>query len=54
MYPTDVIYGWFFDFSDSISPVDQFEDLGYEGANFMDLTGSLLINLGLTLFIFLQ
>ena len=27
--------------------MEQFEDLGYEGANFMSLTGSLLINLGI-------
>ena len=45
MYPTDEIYEELFDFTESESPVEQFEDLGYEGANFMSLTGSLLINL---------
>jgi hypothetical protein len=48
MYPTDEIYGAIFEFTDSESPVEQFEDLGYEGANFLDLTGSLIINLILT------
>jgi hypothetical protein len=48
MYPTDEIYEVIFDFSESESPFEQFEDLEYEGANFLELTGSLLINLGLT------
>ena len=45
MYPTDEIYGEVFNFTESESPIEQFEDLGYEGANYMLLTGSLLINL---------
>ena len=45
MYPTDEIYPLFFDFSESESVNEQFEDLGYEGANFVELTGSLLINI---------
>ena len=48
MYPTDEIYEEVFDFSESESPIEQFEDLGYEGANFLGLTGSLIINLALT------
>jgi hypothetical protein len=43
VYPTDEIYQ-VFDFSESESPVDIFEDLGYEGGNFIELTGSLFIN----------
>ena len=54
MYPTDEIYEKVFEFTESKSPVDQFEDLGYEGANFLSLTGSLLINFGITVFIFLK
>jgi hypothetical protein len=45
MYPTDVIYGKIFEFSDSYSPIELFEDMGYEGANFLSLSGSLIINL---------
>jgi hypothetical protein len=48
MYPTDQIYEAVFDFSESISPIELFEDLEYEGANFLALTGSLLISLALT------
>ena len=45
MYPTDEIYEKIFNFTSSDSPIEQLEDLGYEGANYMLLTGSLLINL---------
>jgi hypothetical protein len=45
MYPTDKIYPIIFNFSESESVNELFEDLGYEGANFIELTGSLLINL---------
>ena len=38
MYPTDEIYPLFFDFSESECVNEQFEDLGYEGANFVELT----------------
>ena len=51
MYPTDEIYGAIFNFTESESPIDQFEDLGYEGANYLSLTGSLLINLMLLILI---
>ena len=54
MYPTDEIYEEYFNFTESESPIDQLEDLGYEGANFMSLTGSLLINLGLALMVLLR
>lgn len=49
MYPTDEIFGYFFNFTDSDSPIEYFEDLGYEGANFVDLTGSLIINIVLVI-----
>jgi hypothetical protein len=45
MYPTDVINPLFFNFSESQSVNEQFEELGYEGTNFIELTGSLLYNL---------
>ena len=45
MYPTDEIFQYVFNFSESETINDQFEDLGYEGANFVELTGSLVINL---------
>jgi hypothetical protein len=45
MYPTDKIYEYVFDLTESESPIEQFEDLGYEGADFLNLTGSLLINI---------
>ena len=44
MYPTDDIYEYL-NLTESESPIEQFEDLGYEGANFFTLTGSLLINI---------
>ena len=44
MYPTDTIYGYL-NITESDSPIEQFEDLGYEGANFINLTGSLIINI---------
>ena len=43
MYPTDEIFAYF-GFTESETPVEQFEDLGYEGANFLELSGSLIIN----------
>jgi hypothetical protein len=44
MYPTDDIYPKVFNFSETESPIEHFEILGYEGANFVELSGSLLIN----------
>ena len=54
MYPTDWIYESLFEFTESESPIEQFEDIGYEGANFMNLTGSLLINLIILVFLALS
>ena len=45
MYPTDLIYGAMFNFSETDSPYEQFEFLGYEGANFVELSGSAIINI---------
>ena len=45
MYPTDVLYEYLFNFTESESPIEYFEELGYEGANFVELTGSLIINI---------
>jgi hypothetical protein len=45
MYPTGDIYPKIFDFSETDSPIEHFEILGYEGANFVELSGSLLINI---------
>ena len=45
MYPTDIIYGETFNFTSTDSPIEHFEELGYEGANFVELSGSLLINI---------
>mmetsp|Transcript_11177 Transcript_11177/g.16959 ORF Transcript_11177/g.16959 Transcript_11177/m.16959 type:complete len:326 (-) Transcript_11177:1100-2077(-) len=45
MYPTDLIYEKTFRFSPSASRSDLFEEMGYEGAVFIALTGSLLINI---------
>lgn len=49
MYPTDLIYPVVFNFTDTDSPIEHFEDLGYEGSNFVDLSGSLLINILITI-----
>ena len=51
MYPTDQIYGAIFNFKDVDSPVEHFEFLGYEGVIFITLSGSIIINLLITLFI---
>ena len=51
MYPTDEIYAIFFEFSETTSPIEHFEDLGYEGSNFVELSGSTLINLILPIII---
>jgi hypothetical protein len=45
MYPTDEIYEALFNFSDKDPPIAHFEILGYEGANFITMTGSVLINI---------
>ena len=45
MYPTDEIFEEVFDFSETESPIDHFETLGYEGSNFIQMTGSVLINI---------
>ena len=47
MYPTDLIYGWLFSFTEKDSPYEHFEFLGYEGANFVELSGSAIINIAL-------
>ena len=51
MYPTDEIYGAVFNFKDVDSPVEHFEFLGYEGVIFISLSGSIIINLLIILFI---
>ena len=48
VYPTDEIYG-VLNLTESESEFDHFEDLGYEGANYLFLSGSLLINVLLAL-----
>ena len=45
MYPTDKIYPQIFSFSETKSYNLRFEDLGYEGINFIELSGSALINI---------
>jgi hypothetical protein len=45
MYPTDEIFEEMFDFSETDSPIEHFETLGYEGSNFIEMTGSVLINI---------
>ena len=47
MYPTDIIFHLFFNFTEKDSPIEHFEVLGYEGSNFVPLTGSAFINIGL-------
>jgi hypothetical protein len=49
MYPSDEIFGLIFEFSEKDSPIEHFETLGYEGANFVSMTGSLLINIVITI-----
>ena len=44
MYPTDLLFG-VFDFTEKDSPIEHFEVLGYEGANFIPITGSAIINI---------
>lgn len=43
-YPTDDIYEVIFNFTETDSPIKRFEILGFEGSNFICLTGSVLIN----------
>jgi hypothetical protein len=45
MYPTDEIYEAIFNFSEKDSPIEHFEILGYEEANFITMIGSVLINI---------
>ena len=45
MYPTDEIYPVIFNFTGTDSPIEHFEELGYEGANYIEMSGSLLINI---------
>ena len=45
MYPSDMIFDSIFSFTSKPSPIEHFENLGYEGANFVMLSGSLLINI---------
>jgi hypothetical protein len=44
MYPMDPINEFIFNFTESDSITDNFERLGLEGTNFIELTGSLLVN----------
>jgi hypothetical protein len=45
MYPTDIIYPLLFNFTEKDSPIEHFEVLGYEGGNFIPITGSAFINI---------
>ena len=56
MYPTDEIFPLVFDFTEKDSPIEHFETLGYENANFINMSGSLTINLliSISLSIFLK
>jgi hypothetical protein len=56
MYPSDEIFGVMFNFTEKDSPIEHFETLGYVGANFVSMTGSLLINIiiSVSLSIFLK
>ena len=47
MYPTDIIFPLIFNFTEKEAPIEHFEVLGYEGANFVPLTGSAFINIGI-------
>jgi hypothetical protein len=49
MYPTDEIFEKVFDFSETTSPIEHFETLGYEGYNFIEMTGSVLINISIAI-----
>ena len=49
MYPTDEIFEEIFDFSATESPIKHFETLGYEGSNFIEMTGSVLINISIAI-----
>lgn len=49
MYPTDIIFEEIFNFTETESPNEHFETLGYEGHNFIDMTGSVLINITLAI-----
>ena len=53
MYPTDEIYEGTFNFTEKPSPIEHFEILGYEGANFITMTGSVFINILLPLVTYL-
>jgi len=44
-YPTDEIYEGIFNFTEKDSAIEYFEILGYQGANFITMTGSVLINI---------
>ena len=50
IYPTDDIYEYVFDFTETESPIKRFEVLGFEGANFVCVSGSVLINAVLSVF----
>ena len=45
MYPMDNINEKVFKFTETESPIELFENLGYEGKNFIMLTGSMIINI---------
>ena len=51
MYPSDEIFALIFEFTEKDSPIEHFETLGYEGANFVSMTGSLLINICISVFL---
>ena len=50
MYPTDLLFG-VFDLTEKDSPIEHFEVLGYEGANFIPITGSAIVNIALLVLI---
>ena len=50
MYPTDTIYPLVFNFTETESMHEKFENLGYEGSNFVELQGSGLITLIISFF----
>jgi hypothetical protein len=45
MYPTDLIYPLVFSFTATNTIIPRFDELGFSGTNFIELTGSTLINI---------